>query len=40
MHIDPLNAAEWSLLKDIQQQKQFTDLCDSKADYEIDELLH
>ncbi len=39
MHIDTLDAGEWSLLKDIQQQRPFSSLCNKETDYEIDALL-
>ena len=39
MHIDPLDAGEWYLLKGIQQQRSFSELCSEKAGYEIDILL-
>jgi Putative DNA-binding domain len=39
MHIDPLDAGEWYLLKGIQQQRPFSELCDKDTDYKIDILL-
>ena len=39
MHIDALDAGECSLLKDIQQQRSFSNLCDKETDHKIDALL-
>ena len=39
MRIDPIDAGEWNLLKGIQQQRPFSELCDKETDYENDTLL-
>ncbi len=39
MHIDPLDTGEWCLLKGIQQQRPFSELCNEDPDYKIDTLL-